>query len=103
MLRTPEAGSPVANASRGGDMAFPEIPAELVEATAYFAAKLPDVPFYCVDYLYDGERYWFGELEPDGVIAPDWSRPRPHPPARRHPRPLDRLPQRPRPLLGGHR
>ena len=35
--------------------------------------KLPDVPFFCVDFLYDGERYWFSELEPDGVIvAPSW-------------------------------
>ena len=75
MRRTPEPGSPVANASRGGDMAFPPIPPELAEATAYFAAKLPDVPFFCVDYLFDGERYWFSELEPDGVIAPDWSDP----------------------------
>jgi glutathione synthase/RimK-type ligase-like ATP-grasp enzyme len=75
MRRTPEPGSPVANASRGGDMAFPSVPRELAEATAYFAEKLPDVPFFCVDYLYDGERYWFSELEPDGVIAPDWSDP----------------------------
>ncbi len=74
MRRTPEPGSPVANASRGGDMAFPPIPPELAEATAYFAEKLP-IPFFCVDYLYDGERYWFSELEPDGVIAPDWSDP----------------------------
>jgi hypothetical protein len=75
MKRTPEPGSPVSNASRGGDMAFPPIPPELVEATAYFAKKLPDVPFFCVDFLYDGERYWFSELEPDGVIAPEWSDP----------------------------
>ena len=75
MQRTPEPGSPVSNASRGGDMAFPPTPPELVEATAYFAEKLPDVPFFCVDFLYDGERYWFSELEPDGVIAPEWSDP----------------------------
>ena len=37
--------------------------------------KLPDVPFFCVDFLHDGERYWFSELEPDGVIAPEWSDP----------------------------
>jgi hypothetical protein len=50
------------------------MPAELAEATAYFAERLP-IPFFCVDYLYDGERYWFSELEPDGVIAPDWNDP----------------------------
>jgi hypothetical protein len=74
MRRTPEPGSPVANASRGGDMAFPPMPPELAEATAYFAERL-QIPFFCVDFLYDGERYWFSELEPDGVIAPDWSDP----------------------------
>jgi glutathione synthase/RimK-type ligase-like ATP-grasp enzyme len=74
MQRTPEPGSPVANASRGGSMSFPPVPAELAEATAYFAERLP-IPFFCLDFLYDGERYWFSELEPDGVIAPEWSDP----------------------------
>lgn len=75
LRRTPEPGSPVSNASRGGAMAFPPVPPELAEATSYFAERLPDVPFYCVDFLYDGDRYWFSELEPDGVIAPDWGDP----------------------------
>ncbi|MFD7451942.1 RimK family alpha-L-glutamate ligase [Kitasatospora sp. NPDC059827] len=70
MKRTPEPGSPVANASRGGGMEFPPVPPELAAATAWFAERLP-IPFFCVDFLYDGERYWFSELEPDGVIAPD--------------------------------
>ncbi|MFI6844425.1 hypothetical protein OG535_37800 [Kitasatospora sp. NBC_00085] len=74
MKRIPEPGSPVANASRGGAMEFPPVPPELADATAYFAEKLA-IPFFCVDFLYDGERYWFSELEPDGVIAPDWSDP----------------------------
>ncbi|MET9398528.1 hypothetical protein [Kitasatospora sp. NPDC002965] len=74
MKRIPEPGSPVANASRGGAMEFPPVPDELAAATAYFAEKL-QIPFFCVDFLYDGERYWFSELEPDGVIAPDWSDP----------------------------
>ena len=68
-------------------MAFPPVPAELAEATAYFAERLP-IPFFCLDFLYDGERYWFSELEPDGVILPDWSDPAPHPAARRHPAPV---------------
>lgn len=70
LRRTPEPGSPVANASRGGTMEFSSTPAELAEATAYFAEKLP-IPFFCIDFLFDGERFWFSELEPDGVIAPD--------------------------------
>ncbi|MEV6107798.1 hypothetical protein AB0M28_24310 [Streptomyces sp. NPDC051940] len=74
MKRTPEPGSPVANASRGGSMEFPPVPPELVDATAYFAEKLP-IPFFCVDFLHDGERFWFSELEPDGVIAPDFGDP----------------------------
>ncbi|PZG55367.1 hypothetical protein C1I98_03735 [Spongiactinospora gelatinilytica] len=74
MKRIPEPGSPVANASRGGAMEFPPVPPELAAATAYFAEKLP-IPFFCVDFLFDGERYWFSELEPDGVIAPDFGDP----------------------------
>ncbi|MFE2726735.1 RimK family alpha-L-glutamate ligase [Kitasatospora sp. NPDC059327] len=75
MRRIPEPGSPVANASRGGRMEFPPVPAELAAATAWFAERLP-MPFFCVDFLFDGERYWFSELEPDGVIAPDFDDPR---------------------------
>ncbi|MFF2954158.1 RimK family alpha-L-glutamate ligase [Kitasatospora sp. NPDC057965] len=74
LRRVPEPGSPVANASRGGSMEFPPVPPELAEATAYFAEKLA-IPFFCVDFLHDGERYWFSELEPDGVIAPDFDDP----------------------------
>ncbi|MEU9132052.1 hypothetical protein AB0D08_28770 [Kitasatospora sp. NPDC048540] len=74
MKRIPLPGSPVANASRGGIMEFPPVPAELAAATAYFAERLP-IPFFCVDFLFDGERYWFSELEPDGVIAPDYDDP----------------------------
>ncbi|MEU8322018.1 hypothetical protein AB0C33_27000 [Nonomuraea sp. NPDC048881] len=70
MKRIPEPGSPVANASRGGTMEFPPVPPELAAATAYFYERVP-IPFFCVDFLHDGERYWFSELEPDGVIAPD--------------------------------
>ena len=74
MKRTPASGSPVANASRGGAMEFPPVPDELAEATAYFAERLP-IPFFCIDFLHDGERFWFSELEPDGVIAPDFADP----------------------------
>lgn len=71
LRRTPEAGSPVANNSRGGSMElFAEVPAELAEAAAYFAERLP-IPYFCVDFLHDGERFWFSEFEPDGVVAPD--------------------------------
>jgi hypothetical protein len=72
--RTPEPGSVVANASRGGSMQFTPMPAELAEATAYVAARLP-VPFFCVDFLHDGERFWLSEVEPDGVVIPDTADP----------------------------
>ncbi|MCX5207891.1 hypothetical protein OG689_00895 [Kitasatospora sp. NBC_00240] len=74
MKRIPGPGSPVANASRGGAMEFPPVPDELAAATAYFAERLP-IPFFCIDFLHDGERFWFSELEPDGVIAPDFDDP----------------------------
>jgi hypothetical protein len=74
LRRTPHPGSPVSNAGRGGEMDFLRVPAELAEATEYFARKLP-IPFFCIDFLHDGERFWFSELEPDGVIAPDFHDP----------------------------
>ncbi|MCU7826992.1 RimK family alpha-L-glutamate ligase [Kitasatospora sp. DSM 101779] len=74
LKRIPEAGSPVANASRGGTMQFADIPDELAVATTWFAERLP-IPFFCIDFLHDGERFWFSELEPDGVIAPDFEDP----------------------------
>jgi len=86
LRRTPLPGSPVSNASRGGLMDYPVTPPELVDAAeSYFATKLP-IPFYCIDFLHDGERFWFSEIEPDGVICPTsptpsapcsgrWSRP----------------------------
>jgi hypothetical protein len=75
LRRTPLPGSPVSNASRGGLMDYPETPPELLAAaTDYFAHKLP-IPFYCIDFLHDGEKFWFSEIEPDGVICPDFSDP----------------------------
>ena len=74
LRRTPHANSPVSNASRGGIMDFPPIPPELAQATAYFAQRLP-IPFFCADFLHDGSQFWFSELEPDGVIAPEFDDP----------------------------
>ncbi|WP_426367939.1 ATP-grasp domain-containing protein [Streptomyces sp. E-08] len=67
LKRTPQPGSAVANMSHGGTMEFTPVPEELAKATAYFAERLP-VPFFCLDFLHDGQRFWFSELEPDGVI-----------------------------------
>ncbi|MFF0558534.1 RimK family alpha-L-glutamate ligase [Streptomyces sp. NPDC004266] len=67
LKRTPQAGSAVANMSHGGTMEFTPVPEELAKATAYFAERLR-IPFFCLDFLHDGQRFWFSELEPDGVI-----------------------------------
>jgi glutathione synthase/RimK-type ligase-like ATP-grasp enzyme len=74
--RFPKPGSYVANTGRGGGREFLPVPAELVEPARWFAAQL-DVPFLCVDFLHDGERFWFSEVELDGVIpCPDRARQR---------------------------
>lgn len=73
--RFPATGSYVANTGRGGGREFLPVPEELVEPARWFAAKL-QVPFLCVDFLFDGERYWFSEVELDGVIGcPDHDSP----------------------------
>ena len=69
--RTPPPGAYVANFGRGGGIEYVPLPTELADALDYFAERIP-IPFLCVDFLYDGERYWFSEIEPDGaIVCPD--------------------------------
>jgi glutathione synthase/RimK-type ligase-like ATP-grasp enzyme len=69
--RTPRPDTYVANTGRGGRMEYVPLPTELADALEYFARRIP-IPFLCVDFLYDGERYWFSEIEPDGaIVCPD--------------------------------
>jgi len=68
LRRTPRSGAYVGNLGRGGSEAYVDLPAELAAALPYFARKVP-IPYLCVDFLYDGHRYWLSEIEPDGVIS----------------------------------
>jgi glutathione synthase/RimK-type ligase-like ATP-grasp enzyme len=73
--RFPAPGAFVANTGRGGGREYRPVPDELVEPARWFAGRLR-VPFVCVDFLYDGQRYWFSEVELDGVIGcPDHDSP----------------------------
>ncbi len=73
--RTPPTGAYVANFGRGGGLEYVPLPTELADAMDYFAEKIP-IPFVCVDFLFDGERYWFSEIEPDGaIVCPDHDSP----------------------------
>jgi glutathione synthase/RimK-type ligase-like ATP-grasp enzyme len=68
LQRTPKTGAYVGNIGRGGSERYVDIPAELAEVMPFFAKKIP-IPFLCVDFLHDGERFWLSEIEPDGVIS----------------------------------
>ena len=69
--RRPVGGSYVANTGRGGRMDYVPLPTELADALDYFAEKVP-IPFVAVDFLFDGDRYWFSEIEPDAaIVCPD--------------------------------
>ncbi len=69
--RTPPTGAYVANYGRGGGVEYVPVPYQLADALDYFAERVP-VPFLCVDFLFDGERFWFSEIEPDGaIVVPD--------------------------------
>jgi glutathione synthase/RimK-type ligase-like ATP-grasp enzyme len=75
MQRTPPAESYVANFGRGGRLDYVPLPTELADALEFFAERLP-IPFVCVDFLFDGERYWLSEIEPDGaIVCPDYDSP----------------------------
>jgi len=67
LIRTPRQGSYVSNVGRGGRAGFGTVPAELTGALDYFSERVP-IPYLCVDFLFDGERWWFSEVEPDGAI-----------------------------------
>ncbi|MGE5829716.1 MAG: ATP-grasp domain-containing protein [Micromonosporaceae bacterium] len=69
--RTPPTGAYVANYGRGGGIEYIPVPAELTTTLEYVAERVP-IPFLCVDFLFDGERYWLSEIEPDGaIVCPD--------------------------------
>jgi hypothetical protein len=73
--RTPPPGAYVANFGRGGGIEYVPVPSELTDALEYVAEMIP-IPFLCVDFLYDGERYWLSEIEPDGaIVCPDHDSP----------------------------
>ncbi|MBB6174732.1 glutathione synthase/RimK-type ligase-like ATP-grasp enzyme [Nocardiopsis mwathae] len=41
---------------------------ELDGAVAYAASRLR-TPYFTLDFLHDGERYWISEIEPDGAVG----------------------------------
>ncbi|GIG64489.1 ATP-grasp domain-containing protein [Phytomonospora endophytica] len=71
MLRAPGDGALYPQFSTGAKVRWVDVPDELAEAVAYFGDKLT-VPFACVDFLHDGERFYFSEIELDGsILCPD--------------------------------
>ncbi|MEV6970975.1 hypothetical protein AB0M47_38320 [Hamadaea sp. NPDC051192] len=73
--RTPASGTYVANYGRGGRQEYVPLPTELADALEYFADRVP-IPFLAVDFLHDGKRFWFSEIEPDAaIVCPDHDSP----------------------------
>ncbi|MEV0643997.1 hypothetical protein AB0I28_01915 [Phytomonospora sp. NPDC050363] len=75
MVRAPGDGALYPQYTTGAKIHWADVPEELSEALAYFREKLP-VPFVCIDFLHDGERFWLSEIEFDGgIFCPDPSDP----------------------------
>jgi glutathione synthase/RimK-type ligase-like ATP-grasp enzyme len=71
LKRTPAAGAMTANLASGGRAEWTdEIPDALVESINYIYQRMP-IPFLAMDFLFDGERYWLSEIEPDGALVFD--------------------------------
>jgi len=71
LARVPGEGAIYTQLTTGGTLHYAPFPEELRAAVEYFTARLP-VPYLCVDFLHDGERYYFSEIEFDGTIqCPD--------------------------------
>ncbi|MDG4765793.1 hypothetical protein O7632_17050 [Solwaraspora sp. WMMD406] len=56
--------------STGGrhERGYSGLPAELADAVAYAAQRLP-TPYFTLDFLHDGERHWVSEIELDGAVG----------------------------------
>jgi glutathione synthase/RimK-type ligase-like ATP-grasp enzyme len=67
MTREPGPGAVYAQFSTGGKTYYVDCPPELKKAAKWFAKKI-DIPYYCADFLHDGNQYWLSEIEPDGAI-----------------------------------
>jgi len=71
VVRAPGEGALYPQFSTGARLHFTEMPAELAATVDFVAAKLP-IPYVCVDFLHDGERFWLSEIELDGgILCPD--------------------------------
>ncbi len=65
LARRPQSGEVIANLSRGGRTAIEPLPEGLHEL-AVTAGELINLPYCCIDFLSDGERFWLSEVELDG-------------------------------------
>lgn len=71
MLRVPGPGAIYPQYTTGATISYVDLPDELLPATAYLAERLP-IPYFCADFLHDGEHFWLSEIEPDGtILCPD--------------------------------
>jgi hypothetical protein len=71
VVRAPGDGALYPQFSTGARLYFTEMPQELAATVDFVAKKLP-IPYVCVDFLHDGERFWLSEIELDGgILCPD--------------------------------
>jgi glutathione synthase/RimK-type ligase-like ATP-grasp enzyme len=68
MVRKPAPGQVVANMTRGGRSWLAPVPDQLVEPARRLADRI-DTPYLCVDFLTEGDDYWFSEMEADGSVT----------------------------------
>ncbi|MFG2041117.1 RimK family alpha-L-glutamate ligase [Dactylosporangium sp. NPDC048998] len=68
LVRSPTGDAPCSSRSRGGSMRFAPLPGELAATVDYFTERIP-TPYFCVDFLHDGTRFWLSEIETDGAIG----------------------------------
>ncbi len=75
LVRAPGDGAIYPQFTTGAKLHYTTMPAELASTIDYLVAKLP-IPYFCADFLFDGERFWLSEIEPDGaIICPNASDP----------------------------
>jgi hypothetical protein len=69
VTRKPQAGEVIANAARGGQATIvSDMPRELMQ-TALIVGEMINLPYFCIDFLFDGQTFWLSEVELDGAIT----------------------------------
>ncbi len=69
VTRKPQEGEIIANAARGGQVNIVSGMPQLLVQAALKVGEMINLPYFCIDFLFDGQTFWLSEVELDGAIT----------------------------------